>query len=85
MVTCKIYPLCNGVDIYVDNRLVGVVSQDMPDCDPVIKFNERGANAMLSFGDIEIIMDNWEEMQEQRWETIDPYENDSIHGKTQNT
>jgi len=81
MLSCHLKPDYNEMLVFHDLLMVAQVKEYE---DVQINFNVNFKGA-LTFGEIEVIMDSWNQMQEQRKEKADLYETDPIHGKTKNT
>lgn len=66
-VTCLMNPETNTLRVYRDKRLLGIVSDLENDNNPSMEvFSNRDGLAYMSLNDMEIIMDNWNNMQELR-------------------
>jgi len=81
LLSCHLKPDYNEMLVFHDLLMVAQVKEYE---DVQINFNVNFKGA-LTFGEIEVIMDSWNQMQEQRKEKADLYETDPIHGKTKNT
>jgi hypothetical protein len=81
VLSCHIKPDYNEMLVFHDLLMIAQVKEYE---DVQINFNVNFKGA-LTFGEIEVIMDSWNQMQEQRKEKADLYESDPIHGKTANT
>ena len=81
LLSCHLKPDYNEMLVFLDLLMVAQVKEYE---DVQINFNVNFKGA-LTFGEIEVIMDSWNQMQEQRKEKADLYETDPIHGKTKNT
>ena len=88
MLSCHLKPDYNEMLVFLDLLMVAQVKEyedvEIHFEDVEIHFNVNFKGA-LTFGQIEVIMDSWNQMQEQRKEKADLYETDPIHGKTKNT
>ena len=81
LLSCHLKPDYNEMLVFHDLLMIAQV-KEFEDVQINFNVNFKGA---LTFGEIEVIMDSWNQMQEQRKEKADLYETDPIHGKTKNT
>ena len=78
LLSCHLKPDYNEMLVFLDLLMVAQI-KEYEDVEIHFNVNFKGA---LTFGEIEVIMDSWNQMQEMR---KDSYETDPIHGKTKNT